>query len=258
MYAVEVKSLRFSYGEKVIFDNFDLKIEKGCFTTILGDNGSGKSTLVKILFGDLPYLGEIYFNDIAFTGVTRDNLRTKIGAAFDLYGVSETVFDEIAFPLENMNMDNERILCKVNEIAYKFGLDNLLSESLVRLSLEERTLVSLASSLVYNPEILFVDGILSYMDNKTRMQVLDVLKEFNKNGMTVIIVTSSPSLALYGDSVIYLKGGKVLASGSLSDVFSRDDVDLPFIPLLSHKLEFYGLVSKTYLKMKDLVDDVWK
>lgn len=107
MKSVVVKNLDFSYKDKKVLNNVNFEIEDNSITTILGNNGSGKSTLVKILLGLLNSKGYIKINDQLLIKENFNNIRKQIGVVFenpDNQFVAETVMDDIAFTLENMNI----------------------------------------------------------------------------------------------------------------------------------------------------------
>ena len=111
MYMITIKNLSFNYRQKEIFNNLDLTVPDGKITSIIGPNGSGKSTLVKILVGLYKYNGEIKINEIPLLKDNRKEIRKIIGVVFtnpENQFVAETVMDDIAFTLENMNFKKRR------------------------------------------------------------------------------------------------------------------------------------------------------
>ena len=123
---IEMKNINFKYGEKYLFKNFNLNIERGSFTTIIGTNGSGKSTLIRIILGLLVAEGEININGKQLNRKNLKNIISKIGVVFenpDDQFVAETVMDDIAFSLENMNVEPKEIKSRIKKIS-KFGLSN--------------------------------------------------------------------------------------------------------------------------------------
>lgn len=267
MNMVDIQNLNFGYKD-LLFKNFNLKIRKGSFTTILGSNGSGKSTLVKIILGIYKTGADILIDDVALTDLTVKSIRTWVGVAFtnpDTQIVAETVKDEIAFPLENINKDNESIEKSINEIAKKLGLERILDKSIHLLSFEEKSKVALASALVNNPKLLILDGTLQSLDMFTRKKILNFLKELNeKDGITIINVTNDVEECLYGTDIVILNNGKLIINDSTENVLNNEKIlkrhglVLPFVAQLSNKLKFYNLTSKTYLNMDELVDDLWE
>ncbi len=265
---VEIKDLNFSYGDVKVFENLNLKIESGTFTTIIGPNSSGKSTLLKLIIGTL--FGDSFVHTCSLS-VTKENLtdvRRNVSVVFsnpDDFFVAETVMDEIAFSLENMRYDKASIQSRVERIAYLFGITGILNENPRSLDVNAKALVSFASSLVISPKLIVIDGGFNYLDADSFSKVMKILKDLNKNdGLTIINITNNPEDILYGDRVILLDKGKVIFNTDLSTALDREDdfisarLDLPFMVSLSNKLKFYNLVHEVETDPEKLVDDLWK
>ena len=170
--------------------------------------------------------------------------------------VAETVFDEIAFPLENLGRTVDHIKKDVETIADRLGISDLLERVPHELSLNNRNLVALASALVSKPDILIIDNMLSEFN----LEVIDYIKGLN---ITVINFTSNSEDCLYGDRIAILDKGKIVLNNNKEDFF--EDIDLvkkymrlPFIVDLSNRLRFYDLIDKIYFDEEKLVDDLWK
>ena len=120
---IKIDKINFKYNDKVIFKNFSLNIEKGSFVSIIGTNGSGKSTLIKILTGLLDYEGYINVDNYNLNKFYLKEIRRKIGVVFDNtdnHFVSETVVDDLAFTLENLQYSKEEMDNSINEISKIF------------------------------------------------------------------------------------------------------------------------------------------
>lgn len=129
MKSVVVKNLDFSYKDKKVLNNVNFEIEDNSITTILGNNGSGKSTLVKILLGLLNSKGYIKINDQLLIKENFNNIRKQIGVVFenpDNQFVAETVMDDIAFTLENMNIKKDNIRSKIEEVVTYLNIKDIL------------------------------------------------------------------------------------------------------------------------------------
>lgn len=265
---LEIKNLSFSYGNKEIFNNFNLQINEGDFTTITGLNGSGKSTLIKIIVGLLPHEGDVFVDGIKLNPYNLKDIRRKIGVVFEYSDesfVADTVMDEIAFVLENINLSKEEIKSEVYDIAIKLGIENLLEKNPYELSNGEKQKVAIASVLVSNPKILILDEALTKINNLERDEILKIIKEHNqKNNMTVINVTHDMEESIFGNKIIVLNKGKIVLNGEKElvykeeNVFSKLGIDLPFMVKLSIKLQYYGLTDRVILNMDEMVDEVWK
>ena len=128
---IKLKKVKFSYEDKKIFDKFDLNIRKGSFTSIIGPNGSGKSTLMKLIVGLYKAEGTIEVDGVKISEETYKEVRSKIGFVFenpDNQFVAETVMDEIAFALENMNYDKKLIRERVKEVGKLLDIESIMEK----------------------------------------------------------------------------------------------------------------------------------
>ena len=264
---ISIKNLDFGYDAKQIFNKFNLEIEKGSFTSIIGSNGSGKSTLMKIIVGLYKAEGEIKVDNIAMSQDTYKEIRSKIGIVFenpDNQFVSETVMDEIAFSLENMNYEKKEIRQRVKEIGALLNIENIMEKEPHSLSGGQKELVSLASALVIKPKILILDEALDMIDNNRRDDVLRILTNLNKEGLTIINITHNSEELLYGSNIIVLNDGEIKDQGPTEELlrkeklFKNNGLELPFVVDLSYKLKYYGLVDDIVLDIDELVDKIWK
>jgi len=264
---INVKKLDFSYENKVIFSNFNLEIEKGEFVSLIGPNGSGKSTFVKLLAGLLNYQGSISIFDYELksnVNSIRKNMGIMFGSMND-QSILENVFDVIAFPLINLNYNKEKIIDLVYEISNKLGIYHLLDRVFSSLSNMEKTLVNLASILVYKPQILIFDGAFVLLDRNETNKILSILQSINMlNQTTIINVTQNGEDLLYSNKIIILDNGKIIChdyNDSLfksEKIFSKLGLDLPFMIDLSIKLKYYNLIDEPIYSMEEMVDILWK
>lgn len=172
---IEIDNLNFSYKNKPIFDNLTLSIKEGSFTTIIGLNGSGKTTLIKLILGLLKGNSVIMCETLPVTDHHLKILRKEIGVVYENDNfVNETVMDEIAFTLENLNLQKEQIRKRVNSISNKLRIKSVLENEPHSISNENKWLVSLASALVIKPNILIIDNGFNNLNPKKRKLVLDL------------------------------------------------------------------------------------
>ena len=262
---VSIKNLNFSYSEKQIFNDLNVDIQSGDFITLLGANVSGKSTLIKILSGLLKFDGEIFIDNIKLEPKNYKEIRQKIGLVFsniDNQIVSEKVFDNIAFALQNLGVKKSEIISSVTDITNKLDISYLLKENIFNLSKYEKILVVLASVLIYKPNLLILDEALSDLDNNDRIKILKMLKTID--GMTIINITQNTEDILYGEKIIVLDEGKIVEYDTNENVFKNDRIfsklglSLPFMVDLSIKLKYYNLIDKIIYDMDEMVDILWK
>ncbi len=264
---IEFKNVNFSYNDKPVFNDFNLAIKRGTFTSVIGPNGSGKSTLMKLIVGLYKAEGDIIVDNIMMSQATYKDIRSRIGIVFenpDNQFVAETVMDEIAFALENMNYDKKEIKDRIKEIGKLLDIESLMEKEPHSLSGGQKELVALASALVLKPQILILDEAMDMIDNNRREFVLNVLTNLNNIGMTIINITHNSEELLYGDSIIVMNDGEIKEHGQTKDLlrkeklFKNNGLELPFVVDLSYKLKYYGLVDDIVLNMDELVNKIWK
>ncbi len=265
---IVINDLYFKYDDNIIFNKFSLSIEKGKFTTILGNNGSGKSTLVKLLCGLLNFSGSISICNQELCKRNLKSIRRNIGVVFenpDNCLISETVLEDLAFPLENLNLSRDYIYSKVVEISNYLGISDLLGKCSHDLSGGEKQLVSLGCALVTGPKILILDEALSMLDFKSKKRILSILRRLKKDyGVTIINVTHDIEESVYGDDILLIDNGTVIIHDEKNNVYKCEKelrkygFDLPFMVDLSNRLSYYDLVNNFVFDMNKMVDMLWK
>lgn len=263
---IKIDKLCFRYKSKVVFNNLDLKIKKGSFVSIIGPNGSGKTTLIRILTGLIKYDGYINIDGYNLNSFYLKDIRRKIGVVFDNpdnHFVSETVIDDLAFSLENLQYDKEDITNAINEVSKIFKLENILYSEPRNLTNSEKQRVAIASSLIFNPKILILDEALHQLTPSDKKDVLEILKKYQKErNLTIIMITHNLENTLYSDRIVVLNNGNIYLDGNVKDVYSSNKInslklDLPFVIKLSNKLINEHIINKIYTNTIDLMEDLW-
>lgn len=267
MAIISIRNVKFKYHNKSIFDNFNLEIPENKIISIIGPNGSGKSTLMRILVGLLRYNGAI---DICGLPLIKNNIkeiRKKIGIVFENpenQFVAETVMDDIAFTLENMNWKREDIKNRIEEISKYLGIYDILEYNPHDLNSNQKQLVSLASALVHNPEILILDEALTMLDPQEKDRILSIVEKLKTKGMTIINISHDIEDTLISDEIIVMNEGKIVLKGTRDAVYQEEKIlsdlgfKLPFMVELSNRLMFYDLTDHIIYDMKELVNELWK
>lgn len=264
---IHIENITFKYRNKDIFDNFNLDINKGTLTTIMGPNGSGKSTLVKIIVGLLNFKGIIKIEDTILTKASIFEIRKTIGVVMsnpDNQFVAETVMDDIAFTLENMNYKKDIIKQKIEEVTRYLGIYDILEYNPHELSGGQKQLVALASALVHDPKILILDEALSMIEPLEKDHIFKLLLDLKDKGLTIINVTHDIEESVYSDEIIVIDNGKLVLKGTKEQVYSQERIlkkmgfNLPFMVELSNRLKFYELIDETIYDMEVMVDTLWK
>lgn len=267
MIMISIKNLEFKYQNTEIFNNLNLEFEDKKITSLIGPNGSGKSTLVKILVGLYHYNGSITIDGTPLLKDNRKEIRKKIGIVFtnpDNQFVAETVMDDIAFTLENMNYKKEDIRKKIEEVTKYLGIYDILETNPHDLNSNQKQLVSLASALVHEPKVLILDEALTMLDPFDKEKILKILKELNKKGLTIINISHDIEDTLISDKIYVLDSGKIALEGTKEEIYKEEKklhnlgFNLPFMVELSNRLMFYNLIDHTIYNMEEMVDTLWK
>ena len=198
-------------------DEVSLSIEQGEFVSIMGPSGCGKSTLLNILgLLDEPSGGEYLLNGVP-TVKLKDARRTElrrnqIGFIFQSFNLMPrlSVLENIALPMRYSDMPRADILPRARELAVRVGLEKKLYSTPLQLSGGQCQRVACARSLANNPSIILADEPTGNLDSKASADILNLLQELNKNGMTIIMVTHDPKIAAGTHRTIHMKDGKIV------------------------------------------------
>ena len=265
---IKIENLNFGYNKDLLYENFNLTIEEGDWVSILGANGAGKTTLVKLIIGLLNNHETIKIDDMVLNRKNIREIRKLIGVVFDnpeIQFVAETVKDEIAFTLENLQIPKEEIHELVTEVAKRLKITDLLDIEPHRLSGGQMQKVALASALVLKPKILILDEALSMIDPYDKTEIMKMLKKYHKDTNTTILnFTSDIEETIYCDRIVGLYKGQIGIDGPVKAVLEEEramkklGLDLPFIVDLASRLKLYGLIDDIELDMDKMVDKLWK
>lgn len=201
---INLSHISYNYEEVSALNDISLEIYAGELIFFTGPNGCGKSTLFKLLNGLIfPTKGEYYFDNKKIDKNTlQDNIFAKnfhkrIGYIFqnpDVQLFNATVYDEIAFGPRQMNLNEEIIHQRVNELLIYLNIQHLQDRPPYHLSGGEQKKVALAAILALNPDILMIDEPLNGLDNKTRQWFKEFLIDFIKANKTILISTHEQEL----------------------------------------------------------------
>lgn len=218
-----IKNLCYSYpdGTKAI-DGVDFSMNRGEKVAVLGANGAGKSTLMLHLNGVLEGSGEIFIDGIRLEKKTLRQIRQKVGLVFqnpDDQLFCPTVFDDIAFGSQNMNLQKDEVERRVKRALCEVGLTGFEKRSPFHLSTGEKKRVALATVLSMDSELIVLDEPTTNLDPKGRREILELLAGINRS---MIIVTHDFDLAakLCERSIVLAKG-RIMADGATSDIIKN-------------------------------------
>lgn len=246
---IKVKDLKFKYqgANQYALDNVSVTIPRGSYVAILGHNGSGKSTFSKLISGLYkPTSGEIYIDGIMIKKNSLRDIRKKIGIIFqnpDNQFIGSTVEDDLAFGLENANLDREKMKKIIQDLAAKVDMENFLDREPNSLSGGQKQRVAIASVLALNPEIIIFDEATSMLDPKGKEDVLKIIKDIQKTReKTLISITHDMDEAIMADYCIVFSKGKIIAFDESknilnnSKIIEESKIDSPFIYKISSKI----------------------
>ncbi len=237
--------------EKHALDNINLDIRAGVITGVIGHTGSGKSTLMQLLNGlERPTAGKVYLDGVDIWEQPKkiSAVRFRVGLVmqypeYQLF--EETVEKDIAFGPRNMGLSDDEIARRVAEAAGFVGLaPELMKKSPFDLSGGEKRRVAIAGVMAMTPEVLVLDEPAAGLDPVGRSTIFDAVERYRAGtGATVIIVSHSmEDMARICDDVVVLSGGRIIMTGSTSEVFCRADelsengLDIPEVSKLMLRL----------------------
>ena len=200
-----------------VIKNLNMNVKKGEFLCVLGHNGSGKSTLLKIIgCMDTPTAGKYFLDDTEVTAASRSQVhklrKEKIGYVFQHFALMDyyTAYENIELPLLAANVkrkERKRIILKQME---HLGILSERNKLPGKMSGGQQQRVAIARALVTNADIILADEPTGALDQKTGHEVLELLKEINKSGKTVIIVTHDEGIAKMTDRIITISDGRIV------------------------------------------------
>lgn len=196
--------------------NVDLEIEKGEFLAIMGTSGSGKSTMIKILgLLDKEFEGVYLLNGKEIKTLNDDllsKLRNKsIGFVFQDFNLIDrlTIKENIELPMLYMGSGIKKTKNRVNELLDKVNLKDKINKHPNQLSGGQQQRISIIRSLVNNPEIIIADEPTGALDSKTSEEIIDIFKELNKEGITIILITHDINVANKANRIVKIFDGEL-------------------------------------------------
>ncbi|ERK69106.1 ABC transporter, ATP-binding protein [Leptotrichia sp. oral taxon 215 str. W9775] len=259
-FKLEDVSYKYPLEDREILKNINLDIKKGEFWAVIGKNGSGKTTLCNVLRRFIPdfYKGELK-GKITLEGkelkdYSAKEIVQKVGFVFQnpftqISGVKETVFEEIAFGLENLALDAEYIRKRVEETLKLLHIEELKDKNPYELSGGQGQKVALASIIAMDPEIMVIDEPTSQLDPKGTEEIFEIIDILKKEGKTIILVEHKLELiAEYAEKVMVLDEGEMILSGNTEDVLKNKillekEIGIPQYAALAYRLMDEGKVQ---------------
>lgn len=233
---VDNLSYRYPTAQRFAIENISFSVSKGEFVGVIGRNGSGKSTLCLSISGLAPKLfrgkrlGSVLINGVDVLEMSGRDVIKKVGLVLQnpfsqISGAKMTVFEEVAFGLENLGVERNEIIEKVENILKKVGLWQKRHDNPFELSGGQLQRLAIASMLVLEPEVIILDEPTSQLDPQGTVEVFEILTELRKSGFTIILVEHKlEKLVEYADRILFLNDGKLIAYDEPEKVFSMEEV----------------------------------
>ena len=225
---IRTRNLRKYFGSNHVLRGIDLTIEDGEVLVIVGSSGSGKSTLLRCLnLLEKPTYGSVFVDDVDITQphVNINKIRQRIGMVFQQFNLfpNMTVLDNIKLaPKKLRKVSDRKANRRAKELLEQVGLANKASEYPQHLSGGQRQRVAIARALAMEPEVMLFDEPTSALDPEMIGEVLDVMRDLAKQGMTMVIVTHEMSFAReVGTRMIFLDKGDIIEDGPPKQVMDR-------------------------------------
>lgn len=239
---VEVKNLNFSYGEKEILKDLNMKIKSNKITAIVGESGCGKSTLAKLVGGfERNYDGEILYNGLS--EISNDSLNENIMLVDNTpYFFKESL--RYNLKMANKNADDDKLRKVLEEVGlYSYfknigGLDSILESAGNNLSGGQKQRLAIGRALLKGPKILILDESISNIDKESEDLILNLIQKL-KEKMTIILITHRLNTVLQADYIYYLDNKKVAEEGSFEEI-SKGEL-FSGIYKYQRELEMWGL-----------------
>ncbi len=230
--AVSIRDLHKSFGDNVVLRGIDLDVHRGEVVVVLGPSGSGKSTMLRCVnLLETPTNGSIVFEgvDITGKGVDINKVRAKVRAKLGMVFQQFNLFPHLTAK-KNVMIAQQKVLKRSREEAERIAVEELTKVGLAdrvdflpaQLSGGQQQRVAIARALAMNPQVMLFDEATSALDPELVRDVLGVMRDLAREGMTMIVVTHEMQFARdVADRVIFMDGGVIVEQGTPEQVFDH-------------------------------------
>ena len=230
MSMIEIKGLCKSFGDHEVLKGIDQNVEEGEVLCIVGPSGSGKSTMLRCINRlEEPTGGEIYIDGEMVTDGNVDTIKKKMGMVFQSFNLfpHKSVLENLTIgPINVKKANRKESEEKAMVLLERVGLAEKAHEYPRNLSGGQQQRVAIARALAMDPEVMLFDEPTSALDPEMVGEVLDVMKNLAKDGMTMIVVTHEMGFAKeVADKVIFMDGGYIVEQGSPDEVLNNPQMD---------------------------------
>ena len=240
-----------NFSDDNLFENLTINVEKNTITTISGANSCGKTTLIRILNREVITKSNILLNNININDYTVSEYTNLVQAVIP----SEIIFNENTLEKELNNIN----------LVKGLRIKSILNKNIKDLTIKEKVLAQIAIALDTKPQVLLLDNIFIYFNDKEREEIFTFLRNFQKKyNLTVLLTTIDLRDSLYTDYLYIIGNKKIILKGEPIKVLEKDNIlnkvglNIPFMADLSVKLKDYDLLDSIILEKDRMVDILWK
>lgn len=251
MERIEVENLKYRYPltDTNALDDVSFTISEGEFIGVIGENNAGKSTLCQALVGLVPHFYKgLYDGKVMICGKnvresSVSDLSENVGLAFQnpftqVTGAKVTVYEEVAFGLENLGIPRDEMSKRVTEALELLGISEYRDRNPFDLSGGQMQRVALAGVIAMKPDVIILDEPTSQLDPKGSEEVFKAVQKLSESGMTIIMVEHKmEKIAAYSDRVMLMSNGKIIDFSTPHEIFSR------------HDIQEYGVIEPVYTQV---------
>lgn len=225
---ISIKNLHKYFGKNQVLKGIDLEIQQGQVVVIIGPSGSGKSTFLRTMnLLEVPTKGTVTFEGVDITDKSNDifKMRAKMGMVFQQFNLfpNMTVLENITLsPIKTKGISKAEAEIKALELLDKVGLPDKAQAYPQSLSGGQQQRIAIARGLAMDPDVLLFDEPTSALDPEMVGEVLAVMQQLAKSGMTMVIVTHEMGFAReVADRVIFMDGGVIVEDGTPEQIFEQ-------------------------------------
>lgn len=252
--------INYEIDNKLLFDNINITIKQGSFTSIIGENGVGKTTLLKLLSGLIITNNNIKIDNIQVNKYNIEEIykRVSIITSYNEF-FSKTVLEEI--------LDSKKGMLEVNKakkLLDSFNLLYLENMSPLNLSYAENQIVALIKAIVKKSKIIVLDNAFLRLDVDKRNELLSYLKKYAlDNDITIIMSSPETSDLIYSDRILVIRNSSIMFDGDYKSLIknmnlSKEGLKNPFEIEVSNKLIMYDLIKNVYDDIDLIVGELCK
>ncbi len=235
-------SFTYAYSDAPALRDVSLHLEEGLLYGVIGTNASGKTTLCSLMRGLIPLFhpgtleGTVEIRGRNLLDWDPADLSQAIGCVFEnpftqISGIKDTVFEEIAFGLENIGVAREPMIARVLDVVEQLDLGPLIRKNPNELSGGQRQKVAFASIIAMDADFIVIDEPTSQLDPEASDAVFNIIGGLKRRGKSIVLVEHKIDLmAQHADRIIVMKDGRVLAEGPTADILTSPVMDAADVP----------------------------